>query len=75
MCLYACACVCVFVCVFLCAGSSHSSNEIKDDQVNHLLTGLQHHMEVNRPPLVSVDKRYHIAACSVWCSEFGCVEV
>ncbi|XP_046885886.1 uncharacterized protein tacc2 isoform X2 [Hypomesus transpacificus] len=35
---------------------SHSSNEIKDDQVNHLLTGLQHHMEVNRPPLVSVDK-------------------
>lgn len=36
-----------------------SSGERKCEQVNPLLVGLQHHMEVSQP-LVVLDTRYHI---------------
>lgn len=43
------------LCVDLCS----PSEKRKCEQVNPLVVGLQHHMEVS-PPLVAPDKRYHM---------------
>lgn len=42
-----------------------SSEEQKHEQVNPLLAGLQHHMEVCQP-LVLLDTRYHVSLAR-WC--------
>lgn len=72
-----CECVCTWLCVCLCVLSrtQTSSGERKCEQVNPLLAGLQHHMEISRP-LVSLDTRYHldwawwaIGGCLLWESD------
>lgn len=46
-----------------------SSEEEKHEQVNPLLAGLHHHMEVCQP-LVALDTRYHVSRAP-WCVRCG----
>lgn len=54
--LICCLCECVWLFV---SRAQTSSGEQECEQVNTLLVGLQHHMEVGRPPVV-VDTRYRM---------------
>lgn len=57
--------VCVYTWCGLVSRAEISSEEEKREQVNPLLAGLHHHMEVCQPVVV-LDTRYHMSL-ERWC--------